>query len=296
MARRRLLKDDADIEISPLADIAPMSGFFTYGEFFTQKKKKAKDFLLFNETMTAIGLSESKKKASSKKIKKLQKVDKHQNNLLFAMVYMTNIMAKEWSKLNQNLQRDIEQKIDESKEKDDLLYQQSKLAQMGEMIGMIAHQWRQPLNAISSAAINLSVKSELDRCDKKTINDQSDFIQQQAQKMSKTIDDFIQFVKPKKMEEDFNVKNSVENVLSIIRQQLNNRTISIEVSNLTKENIVVKGYKSLLEQVIMNLLVNSRDAFDDIGDIEKKIKVIIWKDQKNTYIEVEDNAGGVKKA
>ena len=146
------------------------------------------------------------------------------------------------------------------KKKDELILEQSKLAQMGEMLNMIAHQWRQPLNALSASAINLSLKNELDMLDKESVNEISKFVQSKAQDMSKIIDDFMEFNKPEKNKE-FSLFESVSKVINIISPQLENRAITLEV-DVDKDIKVFHNSKSV-EHVLLNLIINSRDAFED---------------------------------
>jgi len=120
------------------------------------------------------------------------------------------------------------------KEKEKQLLQQAKQAQMGEMISMIAHQWRQPLNAISASAISLSLMTKLGNLESKKVSTNSDFIQKQCQKMSDTINTFMNFVKPTKKEKFFELQHTVDSVLSLMQTQLTNHNITIEVKHNTQ--------------------------------------------------------------
>jgi len=149
------------------------------------------------------------------------------------------------------------------KEKEKQLLQQSKLAQMGEMLSMIAHQWRQPLNAISATGINLSLMSSMNMLEDKKVQESSEFIQDQTQKMSSTIDTFMNFVKPAKESKPFKLIDTIEAIMQIMGSQLTNHNIKINIES-KNDNIAIVGYEDLLEQVIINLLSNSRDAFEEL--------------------------------
>jgi len=201
---------------------------------------------------------------------------------------------QEIHELNIHQKEIIEQEIKKSREKDVLLLQQSKLAQMGDMVSMIAHQWRQPLNAISASSINLSLLSSMGILEDSKVQENSEFIQEQTQKMSQTIDTFMNFVKPSKESKEFKPSHTVEAIIHIMGMQLANHNIEVNVES-KKENISLVGYEDLLEQVIINLLSNARDAFEEL-DIENK-KIDITIDTKNNIpiITIEDNAGGIPK-
>ena len=185
--------------------------------------------------------------------------------------------------------------LTEVKEKEKQLLQQTKLAQMGDMISMIAHQWRQPLNAISAAGINLSLLSSLNKLEDKKVQESSKFIENQTQKMSTTIDTFMNFVKPAKESKEFKLSHCVDDVMQIMGTQLVNHNIQVNIDK-NNENISIVGYKDLLEQVVINLLSNARDAFEDLTIANKYINITIDEKDNIPIITIEDNAGGIPSA
>jgi len=200
---------------------------------------------------------------------------------------------KKLQELNDELESKVDAKLKELLEKEKLLLEQSKLAQMGEMLNMIAHQWRQPLNAMSASAINLSMKNDLDLLNKETIEETSSFIQQQTQNMSKIINDFMSFNKPGS-DEEFVIFDALSDVSKMMLPQLTNRSISLNI-DVDKELKVFHNKKSL-EHVILNLINNSRDAFENKKDItNKEIKIYTASDDKSISLFIEDNAGGIAK-
>ena len=200
---------------------------------------------------------------------------------------------KEIKNLNKTLQNEVSKQLDILRTKDEQLIQQSKQAQMGEMISMIAHQWRQPLSAISATSINSSILSTMEMLEDEQIQEDSEFIQEQCQLMSQTIDTFMNFVKPEKESKVFKLLHTVDAILNIMGTQLANHNIKISV-NTKDENISIKGHEDLLEQVIINILSNARDAFEEL-DIENKfIDITIEQKDNMASITIEDNAGGIK--
>jgi len=201
---------------------------------------------------------------------------------------------QEIENLNKTLEVKIEEAIQKSKKQQEHLEQQSRLIQMGEMISMIAHQWRQPLNAISASSINLSLLSSMKILEDKQLQEDIKVIQNQCQKMSTTIETFMDFIKPPKDASEFKIIDVLESVLLIIAVQLKNKKIEVSVIEITK-NGTLYGHYNLLEQVILNILSNSRDAFDEIDSENKFINITIDSVHNVPIIKIEDNAGGIAK-
>ena len=184
--------------------------------------------------------------------------------------------------------------ITELKNKDEQLLQQAKLAQMGEMVSMIAHQWRQPLNAISAASIHLSLLANMKMLEDCKVIQRSEFIQDQCQEMSRTIDTFMNFIKPTQRSTLFKPIESMNSILDIMGIQLKNHNIVVKIST-REDDIVLSGYEDLLEQVIINILSNSRDAFEELNIANKSIDIEISRDKESIIITIKDNAGGIPK-
>ncbi len=179
------------------------------------------------------------------------------------------------------------------KEKETLLQKQSHLAQMGEMLSMIAHQWRQPLNAMSASAIKITLKQELGSLTQEEIIEHGYFIQKQTQQMSKVIDDFMNFFKPENQKQYFTFVKVIDSIFSLTKAQLINKNIELKVEEKSAEQIF--GYEKELSHVVLNLVSNARDAFDG-KDIENKyIKVVFDANEFEYIISVCDNAGGIPK-
>ena len=181
----------------------------------------------------------------------------------------------------------------ELKQKDKMMLHQSRLAQMGEMISMIAHQWRQPLNAISLTSSNLQFKCIMDDINKDLFENELKQIDQYSQHLSKTIDDFRNFFKEDKEKELISFSKIVNDTLEIVEVSLKNKNINI-ITNIECEE-KFETYSNELKQVLLNLIKNSEDAL-----IENKVKypTITIKTlcnnncDKQTLI-IQDNAGGI---
>ncbi|MFA6136511.1 MAG: PAS domain S-box protein [Sulfurimonas sp.] len=199
----------------------------------------------------------------------------------------------ELKELNESLTKIIDIKAGELYENERLLLEQSKLAQMGEMLNMIAHQWRQPLNAISTAALNLSFQNELDTLEKGAVENISKFIQDETQRMSQIINDFMEFNRSEKNGE-FLIYKAVEEVKKMVIPQLKHKSIALEI-DIDTDLKVFHNSKSI-EHVLLNLITNAKDAFENKNDMRgKKIRIVTTIENDTALLSVEDNAGGIKK-
>ena len=166
-----------------------------------------------------------------------------------------------------------------------LLLQQSRLASMGEMVSSIAHQWRQPLNAISFGLMNIKKRSKDEERNLVIIEK----LNQQLQYMSSTIEVFRNFYNPSKVKNNFSVYKSCQTSYTIAQNTLEPKQIKLNIENI--EDFMLFGKKNELEQVILSLINNAKDAF-----VEKKIEEpIIHIIIENPTITIVDNAGGIDK-
>jgi len=179
------------------------------------------------------------------------------------------------------------------KELNHKLLLQSKHAQMGEMIAMIAHQWRQPLANVNTLMSNLRIKSELDSLTKETVADLSDKISKQTAHLSQTIQDFSNFFKPNKDKVKISFNELIEKAHTILGSLFKMNIIN--VNNTVPDNIIIDTYSNELLQVILNLLKNSVDAFSGSSEEKKFINISLEEDTEFTSFSFTDNAGGIDK-
>jgi PAS domain S-box-containing protein len=176
-------------------------------------------------------------------------------------------------------------------EKEKLLFQQSKLSAMGEMIGNIAHQWRQPLSVISSSTSAIKLYEQEGIYTKKEIIEFIDVILNSTKYLSNTIDDFRNFYKEDSEKIDFDVKLAINNSLNLIKTELVKQNINIVFVN--EESFNICGTRNQFLQVMINILINAKDAFLDKDIINKAIFIDFYQDSQNNIIEIYDNAGGI---
>jgi len=195
--------------------------------------------------------------------------------------------TKELEELNEQLEYKINEEVEKSRKKDQHMIQQSRLAQMGEMISMIAHQWRQPLAAISSTSATINLKAQLDKLDKDSALELSTNISKYSQHLSLTIDDFRNFFKSNKEKKDTTYKELVTSVLSIVEISITNQNINL----IKKLNCIdiLNTYPNELKQVILNIIKNAEDIL-----LEKEIKdPTITIETQHGILTIRDNGGGI---
>ena len=173
-----------------------------------------------------------------------------------------------------------------------IIFQQSKLASMGEMIANIAHQWRQPLSAISTQATGLKLEKEIGGLSNERLDTVLDNINNTTQFLSQTIDDFRNFYDPKNNQiNEVDIKDTIEKSLQIMKGQFKNKEI-IVVKDI--ESCKVNILESELIQVLINILNNSRDALLKMQE-NRLIKIAVYKVKKSLNIDIQDNAKGIDK-
>jgi signal transduction histidine kinase len=173
-----------------------------------------------------------------------------------------------------------------------LLESQSKLASMGEMIGNIAHQWRQPLSVISTMASGIAFKKEYGTLKDEEIIPDMDKIMAQTNYLSQTINDFRNFIKDNEVEAEIDVSSLFEKTLTIVSPSLKSNYIEV-ISNI-EPNITMKGYTNELMQAFINIINNSKDALVANGNRENKYIFIEAKQQDNICeITFKDNGEGI---
>ncbi len=191
--------------------------------------------------------------------------------------------------------------LTEIKEKEKQLYAQSRLAQMGEMISMIAHQWRQPLGAISASVIGIKTKIQMQKFDlttKEGRQEQENYLIQKLDKigtyvehLSITIEDFRNFFKPNKEKTEVNLEEIIQKALNIVHPALIDNHIEVEKEVFFLHKLTT--YNNEVLQALLNILKNSIDHFDPKKISSPKIMIKGYEERGRFIIEISDNAGGI---
>jgi len=192
---------------------------------------------------------------------------------------------------NTALEERVQKEVKKNMEKDIQLMHQARLAQMGEMVSMIAHQWRQPLHIISTAATDMDLKIQFGTLDDATSQKNITTINRLTQHLSATIDDFRDFFKVTKEMEITTVDEVVNVTLKIVKEYVENKKIVITTDLNSSEKF--KSYPNELKQVLINLLKNAEDALLEKQVKKASIHIVSYSDKDRLYFEVHDNAGGI---
>lgn len=189
--------------------------------------------------------------------------------------------------------------ITSSVKEKEFLIQQSKFAEMGEMIASIAHQWNEPLVELSAQVQKVEFFHDLNKLDK---NKMSDFVKDsmiQIKYMSETLSDFRNFLKPSCVKQSFGIKQAIKEIFEIVGKQIFyfNIKVNFELGN-ENEEIFIYSYKNELKQVLLNVINNAKHKIvkkEESEDYKAEITISVHEDNIFTIIEIKDNAGSIEK-
>ncbi len=179
----------------------------------------------------------------------------------------------------------------ENEIKNRLLYEQSKMAAMGEMIGNIAHQWRQPLSIISTGATGMQVQKKFSSLSDEEFDKTCSLIDENAQYLSKTIDDFKNFIKGERKFVKFNLKKQIDSFINLISPSL--KKYNLELVLDINDSINLEGYPNELTQCLMNIFNNAKDALVSNVIENRSIFISTFIENDIVFIKIKDNAGGI---
>jgi signal transduction histidine kinase len=201
--------------------------------------------------------------------------------------YQTIILQKK------ELENNLEIKEERIQKQQTILENNEKLAMIGEMIGMIAHQWRQPLTAVGYLLEEIQLKKEMDLLDSDTIDNNINSSIDLLSHMSDTINEFRTFVNPNLSDvtEHQKVKDTIQKALLIVGSRI--KSDNVEISKECRCNEDTNICHKKLEEVVINIIINSLDAFEERGTKDKKISILGQKIDDKVVVEISDNAGGI---
>jgi len=197
--------------------------------------------------------------------------------------------------INSSLEETIQQELNDSRKKDAQLLQQARFASLGEMIGNIAHQWRQPLSAISSISSGNILQNEIGLLSSSDNSKSYQKILDHVNFLSQTIEDFRNYLnKSYDDKKEFNINNTIEDVLKIIEIAYKDNNIDL-VRDITNSDLNCFGSTSELSQVILNILNNAKDILIDNSVEQKIVKIETHRIKDKNIIKIYDNGGGIPK-
>jgi len=209
------------------------------------------------------------------------------------ILYKTVLNIQEHQKVieyEKYLEKRVKQEIEKNIINEKMILEQSKMAAMGEMLESIAHQWRQPLSVITTAASGMKMQKEYDMLNDEVFNESTDSIISAAMHLSDTIDDFRDFFKPNKKKETYKIEDCFKRAKELLSSKFKNRDIET-IENI--DNSEIFGLVNELVQVFMNILNNAKDALEEIKDNRRLIFIDIKTSDDCININIKDSAGGV---
>jgi len=295
MARKALLKHDINLEILPLKEIAPISGFFAYGEFFHTSESEHENAQLLNQSMAILAISENNQKVEKitpnifNEHKILENgLGLHRTQALSTLIKRT---TKELEYLNENLNKRVKEEIELNLEKDNMLTLLHTQAQLGSTLEMILHQWRQPISAITSTLSSLQVYKEAGILTDAILDDNINNVLSYTEHINTTIEDFRDLFKATNNNNDIAIDELITKSLTIIKPIVRENRINLDL-NISIKNIINIPV-GLMMQVILNIVKNSLDILK-INKIQNPIiSINAYQDNINNIIEIIDNGGGI---
>ncbi len=201
--------------------------------------------------------------------------------------------TKELRTLNSSLENKIKKEVENSRKKDNIMFQQARLASMGEVLQNIAHQWRQPLSTLMMIIQSFQSKYAKGKLDKDFIESRVEDSLKLGQNMSNTLEDFRNFFMPNQTKQVFDIKKAIFKAIELSKYQLEKE--DIELTYNMNKSISLYGFKNELIHVVLNLINNSKDILMSKKDLDKKrIFIILKQTKKEIIISVIDNGGGIK--
>lgn len=172
-----------------------------------------------------------------------------------------------------------------------MLQQQSKMASMGEMMDAVAHQWKQPLNALAMYSDLLKSDFEDGRVDKGYVEDMLEGVHVQINHMTSTLNEFRNFFRPTTDVQTFNLSKAVESTLFLVKDEFMKNSISIEID--VDDTLTLRGNENEFKHLILNIINNAKDAFNERSLSDRLIKITGRGDEEQIYLSIQDNAGGM---
>lgn len=200
---------------------------------------------------------------------------------------------EELKDLTFNLQERVDEAIKQNKQKEKQLFEQLKMSQMGELIGNIAHQWRQPLSVISTATSGMKLKHELGVLSNENFHEYADSILDNVQFLSKTIDEFRDYIKESHREKEIIIQDRVRMALAMVDSAFKLENIELIEEHMHKQPIRFRLVTGELLQVLISILNNAKEAIIHNESLKRYVKYAVYEKEYSIIISIEDSGGGI---
>lgn len=198
---------------------------------------------------------------------------------------------RELDELNKQLEERIEEEVTLARANHKRYEQQAKMAAMGEMMDAVAHQWKQPLNAISMMSDMLVDDFENSLVDTEYINELSNDTQAQIEHMVNTLNEFRNFFRPKEIKESFGIKRSISSVLILVNDEFIKNNINVHIES--EKEVLIHGIENEFKHLVLNIINNAKDAFNEQDIKIRDIFISFHKDEDSVNLHIRDSAGGI---
>jgi C4-dicarboxylate-specific signal transduction histidine kinase len=198
---------------------------------------------------------------------------------------------KELDTLNKELEQRIHKEVKLAQSNHKRFEQQAKMAAMGEMMDAVAHQWKQPLNAISMMSDMLVDDFKNGLVDEPYIQELSNDTQTQIEHMVNTLSEFRNFFRPKETKESFGIKRSLSSVLVLVNDEFIKNNINIHIQS--DKEILIHGIENEFKHLVLNIINNAKDAFNERDVKSRDIYITFEKDEQDVCLSIRDTAGGI---
>jgi signal transduction histidine kinase len=193
--------------------------------------------------------------------------------------------------LNYNLEIKVKEEIDKNRQKDQIIIKQQKQSAMGALLGIIAHQLKQPLNAISMSKEIIKIDFEDDCLTEESIKKFDDRVTKQINFMSESIDDLRNFFNPNKKSKPFLLEEAIKKITTILSVDISRKGINLQID--IKDDITIDGYENEIEQVVLNIVNNAKDVLLEMKPVDPKIQISAYGQNNKAIITIKDNGGGI---
>ena len=240
----------------------------------------------------AIATLENGKKQEILKKWTLQKyVERVDYTLVWQIVIVSLMLLSLFLYWNRKMKVEITRRIKAEEEQQKMLVQQAKMAAMGEMIDAIAHQWKQPLNAISMLSELAEIDFADNSVDKKYMKEYKEQIFSQVEHLLSTLNEFRNFFRPNQKVSLFKIKDALESILLLVKDEFLKNAIEVEI--IEEQSISLEGVENEFKHIILNIINNAKDAFNENSIENRKIVLRTFMQDGVKCLEIKDNAGGI---
>ncbi|MDC0933822.1 FIST N-terminal domain-containing protein, partial [Arcobacteraceae bacterium] len=295
MARKALLQDDINLEILPLNKIAPICGFFAYGEFYHESNCEHSNAKLLNQSMSLLAISENDKEIDkidpnlfNEHIVDADDLTLHRTQALSCLIKRT---TKELEDLNENLNIRVEEEINLNLEKDNMLTLLHTQAQLGSTLEMILHQWRQPISAITSTLTSVQVYKDAAILTDDILDQNINNVLEYTEHINTTIEDFRDLFQSTDKNTEIQIDSLITKSLTIIKPILLENRINIDI-NININNVISIPV-GLVMQVILNIVKNAIDILNQTKTDNPIISISAYTEKEKNIIQISDNGGGI---